>query len=56
MSDTDHPVNRFVDLEARVDDNSDQEEEEDHSDSTSFSVLIYGMVFLHIQTTSRGFP
>lgn len=52
-----HPVNRFVDLEARVDDTSDQEEEgEDHSDSASFSILIYGMVFLHIRITSQRFP
>jgi len=57
MSDSDHRVNRFVDLEARVDDTSDQEEEgEDHSDSASFSILICGMVFLHIRITSLGFP
>ena len=50
-------VNRFVDLEARVDDTSHQEEEgEDHSDSASFSILIYGMVFLHIRMPSQGFP
>jgi hypothetical protein len=53
MSDTDHPVNRFVDLEARVDDTSDQEEDGD--DSASFSTLIYGIVFLHIRITSQGF-
>jgi hypothetical protein len=57
MSDSDHRVNRFVDLEARVDDTRDQEEEgEDHSDSASFSILICGMVFLHIRITSLGFP
>ena len=50
-------VNRFVNLKARVDDTSDQEEEgEDHSDSAPFSILIYGMVFLHIRMPSQGFP
>jgi len=53
MSDTDHPVNRFVDLEARVD---QEEEGDDHSDSVSFSILIYGMVFLHITSWGFGFP
>ena len=53
MSTTNHPVNRFVDLEARVDDStSDEEDGEDHGDSASFPILIYG-IFLHIQITSR---
>ena len=58
MRDT-QPVNRFVDLEARVDDTSDQEEgdlEDSDRDSASFSILIYGKVFLHIRITSQGFP
>jgi hypothetical protein len=56
MSDT-QPVNQFVDLEARVDDTSDQEEgDSEDSDSASFSILVYGMVFLHIRITSQGFP
>jgi hypothetical protein len=55
MSDT-QPVNQFVDLEARVDDTSDQEEGDSDSDSASFSILIYTMVFLHIRITSQGFP
>jgi hypothetical protein len=56
MSNT-QPVNRFVDLEARVDDTRDQEEgDSEDSDSASFSILIYGKVFLHIRITSQGFP
>jgi hypothetical protein len=37
MSDT-MPVNRFVDLEARVDDSDQEEDGEDDSDSASFSL------------------
>ena len=55
MSDT-QPVNQFFDLEARVDDTSDQEEGDSDSDSASFSILIYTIVFLHIRITSQGFP
>jgi hypothetical protein len=39
MSDT---VNRFLDLEARVDNTSDEEEDDGEDHSTSFSILIYG--------------
>ena len=51
MSDT-QPVNRFVNLEARVDDTSDREGDSEgdseDSNSASFLILIYGVVFLNI--------
>jgi hypothetical protein len=58
MRDANHPqaaVNRFLDLEARVDDASDEEDGEDHSDSTSFSILIYGMVSYTYESLARDF-
>ena len=54
MSDTSHSVNRFLDLEARVDDTSDEEEDrEEHS--MSFSILICGMVSYTLRIISQGF-
>jgi hypothetical protein len=53
MSDTDHSVNQFLDLEARVDNTSDEEDGDDNS--TSFSILIYGMVFYTFRIISQGF-
>jgi hypothetical protein len=53
-----HPqaVNQFLDLEARVDDASDEEDGEDHhSNSTSFSILIYGMVSYTYESLARDF-
>ena len=56
MSDTDLPVNPFVDLEARVDDTSDEEDNgEDDSDSTSFTILRYGMVSYTYESLAREF-
>jgi hypothetical protein len=57
MSDIHHPqaINQFLDLEAREDDASDEEDGEDHGDSTSFSILIYGMVSYTYESLARDF-